>query len=502
MDRALKKDIYEQFTPVWFGSAGRDFTAESIVPDAMPDAAAIVDADGVITLRSKETEVGAVALAASISVSVMYIPEGGGAVQSLPITIPVEMRLDAPGADMDCRTTARLRIRSLDARIVNSRKISVRADVDCEAKIFQKNSLEIASDLQTADPSVHILTKTAPMTAVKDVREKTFVVTDEYPLPMGCGGVERILSQRVEAVVEDIKYTSGKVVFRGRIRAGLVFSSGTDGQVFAGRYETEYSQIMEVDATGSDVMPEVSVMLTGAYFDLPERQDGDGPIGAELHLVAQTVCRETEEMTYIADLYSNKTALVGQPEQVAVVSAARPVSMRQTVTGTAEQTMGSSGEVLTLSAQVGSVTVEGETVKTTVNVRVITRQDNGGYATARCRLAAEFTTDVSAGTELQNVTVTTADVYCAVAGGNLDVRTVLQMEATAVTKTTVTAMAGVTEDPEAWAAVPAAPSITMVRVEPDADMWSIAKKYRSTVAAIAAANGEKTSGLLLIPKAK
>ena len=56
METALKKDIYEHLAPVWSGSFSRDFTSESIVPDAMPDVASVIDADGVITLRSKETE--------------------------------------------------------------------------------------------------------------------------------------------------------------------------------------------------------------------------------------------------------------------------------------------------------------------------------------------------------------------------------------------------------------------------------------------------------------
>ncbi len=500
MDTAFKKDIYEHLAPVWSGSFSRDFTAETIVPDAMPDVASVVDADGVITLRSKESEAGAVSLAASVSVWVLYMPEGGGPLQSLNVTLPAELRADAPGADTDCRAVARLRVRSLEGRAVNSRKLSVRADVECEVWLYQKKTLELPSALAEEDGCVHILPGTAPMVTVADVREKTFVVTDEYPLPPGCGGVERLLSQRTEACVEDVKYASGKVVFRGRVRSGLIFA-GREGQVFAGRYETEFSQIMEVDVQDPEVTAEVAVQFTGAYFDLPERQDGDGHVSAELHLVAQTVCRRTEEVGYIADIYSNRTALIGQREEVSLVGDARPVSMRQTVTGSAEL-LGGAGEILALSASVGSVTVEAETVKTAVNIRLITAQEGGGYGCARCRLTAEFTTDLPADTELTNVTVTAAEVYAAPAGSGADVRASLRMDATAVTRTCLAAVTAVTEDQEAFAAQPPAPSLTLARVAPEADMWAVAKRYRSTVEAIAAANGEKRSGLLLIPKAR
>ena len=499
METALKKDIYEHLAPVWSGSCSRDFATESIVPDAMPDVASVVDAEGVITLRSKETEAGAVALAASLSVSVMYMPDGGDTLQSLALTMPVELRLDAPGADQDCQTVARMRVRSIDARTVNSRKLSVRADVDCEAAVYQKRSMEIAAGLQEENDAVHILTKTAQASVVADVREKTFVVTDEYPLPAGMEGVERILSQRVDAAVEDVKYVSGKVVFRGRIRAGLVFG-GPEGQLAAGRYETEFSQIMEISTQAEEAMGSVTAMFTGVYFDLPER-DGDSQVKAELHLVAQTVCREAKEIAYIADIYSNRTALTGQTEALTLMGGAQPVTMRQTVTGSAEL-MGGAGEVLTASAGVGTVTVEGDTVKTTVNVRAVMRQEGSGYTAVRCRLAAEFTADLPAGTALQAVTVTASDVYCAAAGGALDVRVVLQMDATAAAVRSVMTVTGVEEDEAAFAAAPATPSVTLVRLGSDADMWEVAKKYHSTVEAIAAANGDRQGGLVLIPKAR
>ena len=164
--------------------------------------------------------------------------------------------------------------------------------------------------------------------------------------------------------------------------------------------------------------------------------------------------------------------------------------------------LGGAGEVLCVSASVGSITVEGESVKTTVNVRAILRREDGGYSTARCRLPAEFTTETAPGTALQNVTVSAADVFCAPAAGGLDVRTVLEMDACAVTEQTVAAVCAVTEDQEAWKASSDMPSVSLVRLEPGADLWAVAKRYRSTVEAIRAANGERTEGLLLIPKAR
>lgn len=498
MDMALKKDIYEDLTLIWQGMISREFTAECIVPDAMPDVGSIVDAEGVLTLRSKDTEAGSILLTASVSAFVLYMPDSGGDMQSLPVTVPVELTMEAPPADTDCRTVARLRIRALDARMANSRKISIRADIAAEAQSYQKRRLEIAVALEDEASSAHILTRTASMTAVSDVREKTFVVTDEYQLP--ATGASSILSQRVEAAVEEVKYVSGKAVFRGRVWVNLILAGAEDNKIFSGRYETEFSQIMEVNGEG-EMAPEITIMLTGAYFDLPDQGGENGRIAAEIHLAAQCVCRQTREISYMADLYSNRTLLTGQTEPLELVTGIRSVSVRQTVTGSAEPA-GTAGEVLGLFARVGSVAVEGDVVKAAVVIRLICRQQDGTYSLSRCRLTAEFTADLPAETELACVTVTVTDMYYAPSGSGIDVRASLQMEALAVSRQTILYVSQVTEDAEAWESMPPAASVTLARVEQGTDMWALARRYHSTVDAIEKNNEGRERGLLLIPKCR
>ncbi|MCD7769173.1 MAG: LysM peptidoglycan-binding domain-containing protein, partial [Oscillospiraceae bacterium] len=237
------------------------------------------------------------------------------------------------------------------------------------------------------------------------------------------------------------------------------------------------------------------------YFDLPESGEGNGRIAAELHLAAQCICRRSREINYMADIYSNRTQLLSQTEPLDLIAGVQPISMRQTVTGSAEPA-GEAGDVLALFASVGSISAEESTIKTAVSIRVICCQQDGQISLSRCRLAAEFTTDLPEGTELAGVTVTTSDVYYTPSGTGIDLRATLQMEALAVSGQTVSCIAQVTEDAEAWAAVPPAASVVLVRVEPGADLWALARKYHSTVEAIEKANEGREKGLLLIPKCR
>ena len=223
METGLRKELYSFMAPAWSGTAGRETSDEFVVPDTMPDAASIVNMEGILTIRGKDTEPGHIQMSASVSVSVVYAPEGGGGLRSMDLTLPADIRIDAPGVDETCSTVARMRLRGVDARVVNSRKIAVRADIEAEARSYRETSLELAVGLAADAAPAHILEGTAEAVVVSDVREKTFAVTDEYAYPSGCTGSESLLSRRVEALIEDVKYVGGKAVFRGRVRAELLF---------------------------------------------------------------------------------------------------------------------------------------------------------------------------------------------------------------------------------------------------------------------------------------
>lgn len=502
MEMTLKKENYSGYTSIWTGVTGKEFGIDCVIPDTMPDVGTVIDAEGTVLLRSRNTEDGRVTLEASVSAVVLYMPEGEGAVRSLPVTMPIEIEMDAPGVsalDENIRTMFRIRLRALDARMVNSRKIALRADLEAEAVCYAKIETGFACDLAEGQTPAHLLFGTSPMVTVCDIREKIFVITDSYSLPAG-RAPERILSQRVEVFPEEAKFVSGKVVFRGRVKAHVMFGDSRGEPVCCEQYETEFSQIMESDGEG-DVLPEVQIALTGVYLDMPDAADSQGRIAAEIHMAAQCICRQSGEMRYISDVYSNCVHILPEMEDMEICTQARQITMRQTVAGKAEPSVGE-GEVLSLSAMTGAVSRMDSGIKTSVNVRVLVRGANGEYAVSRCRLGAEFTLDIPADSELTGVTVKVSDVYCSTGGGGVDVRAVLQLDGYLVSRCTIECVGQIVADEEDVRDYDSYPSVTLVRAAIEDDLWAMAKKHHSTVESIRMANEGKSSGLLLIPKTR
>lgn len=493
MDTTLRQEAYEHYACVFTGEISREFGEETVVPDTMPDVGAVLDTQGTLCIRGKQVEAGCVTVSASVGVCVLYEPTDGGALRCVETELPAELRLDAPGADDGCRVCADARLLSVEARAVNSRKLAIRAEVAVSVKCYRSERTAVTACPENSD-GAHILTKTAEILTVADAREKTFVVTDEYAVPAGLAQGARVISRRASGSVDDVKYVSGKVIFRGRTVSELVFAD-EDGAARAARFETEFSQIMEIDCTSEDALPTVALLLTGAYFDMPEFGEASGRVSAELHFAAQCVCRERRRLMYLSDVYANRTTLIPSFSELSVVTDARPVAMRQTVAGRAEPA--AEGETFLVSASVGAASVRDGAVVSSVVVRLVTRAVDGSMTASRCRLPVEFTlTEPGPGASLTDVTVTATDVYAA----GQDVRAVLEMNGVLTSSGTIRFVSEIAED--AQAALPKHASATLVRVEPGAELWQLARRLGSSVEAIAAANAGKQDGLLLIPKSR
>ena len=497
MDTALKIDKTEHLVAVWRGGAVRELKEEYVVPDSMPDVSELLDAQGILTVQGKDTNDGYVELRTTAALSFLYAAEDGS-LRGLELSLPAELRVDAPGVDLDCHTVADVRLRTVETRIVNSRKLAIRAELEADAACYRSATLALASGLVEGE-GVQLLRAQADAFLVSDVREKTFALTDDYPFPSGCGVDAHILSRRAEVLTEDVQFVGGKVLFRGRIRSELLFSEREGGQCFFGRYETEFSQLMEMTASGEDVLPEMTLFLTGAYYDLPEYGQEGERVRAEFHVAAQCVCRERRTLPYLSDLYSNRTELLPTREEQRFAESVRAVSSRQTVADRVEG-VPAEGELLCGTASVGSVVSEPDCVRTSVGIRLLYRLPDGSACAVRGRLPAEFTLDLSQGESLRDVRIGVADLYCVPGTG--DVRISLRMEAMAERETVIRPVCAVAEDEDAWRSREKSPSAVLIWTEPGVDLWSLARRYHSTVDDILAVNGERRHGLLLIPKGR
>jgi len=510
MEAKWKTDSIEYLRVVLDASFAQEETSEAIVPDAYPDMETIVDVEGNITIRSKEAGAGRVVVSGGVAVSVVYQPEGEEGLRSLDLSIPFTAGYDWAEVTDNTQTTVTARLGSIDARMINSRKVLVRADILVEACGYEPAFMSpIAAPEDEMEAGIHIRREEIEQSFVSQVREKTFTLSDELPLSAGRPPIGQILKSRIRLETDNVKNVGNKLIFKGEARIRLLYTAQNTHEPHVLDFTAGFSQIMELEGEGESASYEIHLMLANVYLESGAAEHG--AVGAELHIVAQAVEKKTRMFYYISDAYSTRFDLDIQrmehvlesldPNETLITEVRESVELPAAVI-----------RVVDTSAYTGRVQISQEDSKLVMRTSVFC---SVGYVTEEGKLAG-LNRRFEARTELdlrQSRTYTAAaciggDVQVMLTPDGMELRVAVTFIARPCRKLRFTAIEGVSWDESAPRELTAMPSVVVFHAEGGESLWDMAKRYCSTEVQITAANGLGEDAvpypgqLFIIPRAR
>ncbi len=498
MEAMLKKRSVSKYSKVFSTEFTGDSSTEAVVPDVLPDISDILFATGTVLLRGKTTEDGKVGLSASISASVVYSPENETGLNCLHLTMPFEAEAESPDITTECRTTADIKLVSIEARMINTRKITVRAEVLMTIDCYALGMFELVEDVEAPpEAALHIKREKLEFSLISDVREKTFVISDEYILPSGSREIREILSPSSVVRIDDIKALGNKLVIRGTCQTHLLCACGDGLEPEQISFSTNFSQMMEMEDIGEE--PDVSyrLMMTASYYEPMVTSEQNCSVSMELHMVVQAVCSRVETEEIVSDMYSNKCecSFESRFDEMPIIIR------RQVIRSTARdiiKTPMPAREVIYADAHITSFS------KATAGIAVIGLyiDEEGRFRSIKCNLTAEFETETESDMSFTADASCVTEVFASPAAEGIELRIPTEMEVVITRKHTV----AVPEEPQLCEreCVSERPSLILIPAASCDDIWQTAKKYCSTQELIEQANchegDDAEIAMLLIPR--
>ncbi len=479
---------------------------ESVVPDTMPDIERILCADGTLVIRSKEVSEGSVSVTAGIAASVLYVPDGKAGVCCLKAAIPFSYSTDAPGVTTDSIPVAMFTLMSVEAHMLNPRKVVVRATVEVKITCYDRAEADYCCEVSGGnEEDIQLLVDKLAISHDVCVKEKTFVGTDELRLPAGKPGVGELLRDTVELSAEDIRTVGSKVVINGTAKIGLTYTVAGGSDIAFAEFETAFSQLIEADSELGAPEFKVWLLLTAVFIEPHTYVGGEQGFTCELHIVAQTVCSDSVGVEYISDCYSNRRRIEAESRASRVMCDVGRMQQRCNFHDQLE-TAQDVCEVKAVSCSAADFKIENGSIKSKLAVTVLYSDEAGELFCVTRRFPMECPSGIEAGMCGAVLSASCAQVYAVPAQNAIDLRAQVTFDLMCWREVEITQITGVDfiEEEEVKTE---RPSLVVVRAGEDASLWLLAKRYRSTREMIRTANsleeGEPIIGkILLIPTAK
>lgn len=498
MEAKLKVASVDCYNRIYSQRIRKEETLDSVVPDTLPDIGEVLFTGGSLLIRSKDVSAGRVKLEAEVPARVVYRAEDTGSIHCVEVKVPAFLSAESEAIGDGSLCTAEMKLIGLEARVLNPRKVLVRAEVCADVCCYEKDSLEYCEDVE-ADETIHTRLCCHELSLFSAVTEKTFALTDELPCSESFTPAE-LLSCRTEAAVDDVKFVGSKLIAKGRVKSNLLCLD-TAGEMRRLEHITDFSQIIETGVSPEDGGAAVWVTPSGAYHYISS--ENGGAVAMEFHLVAQVLCSETKKLCCLDDAYSNTHALELARRELKSEKTASVNVLREKLRQLYE--LQDVAEVLCCSCFCGSVR-EGEgKMSLPVTAQCLYRDGEGRCRSEKFSAELSFACSAAEGEKLRVKGVEITECSAAMVPGGIELCIGADMELATVREESCSCICSVTWDETEPLDNSTKPSIVLLRASSSDELWTLARENCSTVEAIVSANhldeaGESWEKLILIPK--
>lgn len=330
MELQFHKTLLQHLQPVIRQAQTQEQTQEVRLPEGMPDIGRVIASWAQVVLRGKEWRSDRIGVNGGVMTWVLYLPEEGGAPQSVAAWLPFQMKWDIPQTRHDGTIQVQPYLRSVDARSLSARKLMVRANFSVVVHAMAPGETELYTP-EELPQDVQVLKRSYPMQIPTEAGEKAFSLEEEFTIPSASPQPEQLIRYELRPELVDCKLMADKVVFRGVALIHALYRC-EDGQLHTWDQEVSFSQFADLDREyGSDASVQVCPLLTNLELDLmPE-----GKLCLKASLSGQYTVYDRPMVTLVEDAYSPMRSVEPQIQMLQLPS----VMDMQTQTQQVEQTV-------------------------------------------------------------------------------------------------------------------------------------------------------------------
>lgn len=499
MELDFQRARLEHYEPVVDAVMSQEVTAESIVPDAFPDVSRVVCTFGDAYIITKQVFAHSAKITGSTHLHVLYIPEGENMPRSLSLELPFQCSGDFPQiGEQDIVHESVISV-SAEARLLNPRKLFIKAEVKLRIHCFSSKCIEVVCGLAMENAHTQIQTSEHKCHSILAALEKSFSFSDTLRQSQAKPAIEELLTYHAAPTNVDARYIGNKLICKGILLLSGLYRSGRE--LFPMQFELPFSQILEFEGSFDEGAPDTSLSLKGVECTLR-----DGELDVVIDAVIHATIWSHQVVTMLSDLYSTAEPLDVERNMISLCTHAERGSSKGTVRKfcesgiPAKQILMSSVNLDPVSAKKTDHAVQ---YSTDAEVSLLYLSEDDALCGVSYSLPVACDIEVPQGYSCSCTCLPIGDVLAVPVTGGIEVRLEVDFDwfmAKNESKPCVAlARKGTVEVSEIQP-----PSVMIRMVSKGETLWDIAKSCRSTIQDICTANGLSSEyadwgTMLLIP---
>ena len=273
---------------------------DMIVPDSKPDILNSINLNGNVCIYKKEIMDGKVRIDGCVNTYIMYLPDSGeDNLRGLNATLDFSQTIQIPECKEGMNTNINVCIKDLECKVINGRKINVRAGLEAKIKLYSNEDIEIITGLNNID-DIQTMNQIFNVNSLVGNSSTRIYVKDNLSIDTQ-DEIAEILKVDINLVDNDIKISYNKVLSKCEVEVKVMYLT-EDNRI--GRTEGKIPAVGFIDM--QNISEENICDINNEINNIIVRPNSSEEHSIYVEVELETCCTvyERKEITLIQDLYS------------------------------------------------------------------------------------------------------------------------------------------------------------------------------------------------------
>ena len=287
---------------------------DSIIPDIKPDILSTIDVSGTVCLHRKEILDKKIKIEGCINTYIIYISDDEkGNIRSINTNIDFVKVIDVEKANSEMILETNVDLKNIECRVINGRKINIKAILDLEFKISSNKDIDIIDDVNLKD--IQKLNKKLRISSLIGKGETKVYAKDTVTIN-NIDNLAEIMKVDARIINKDIRISYNKVLAKADMNIKILYLT-EDNRVNTIEAIIPVMGFIDIENISENDICDIQYEIKNLMIKPNNVEEHSIYIESEIQLYCRVY--KIEEINLIQDLYSPSTNLKFVQKQIRVM---------------------------------------------------------------------------------------------------------------------------------------------------------------------------------------
>lgn len=288
---------------------------DCIVPDIKPDILNVISNSGLVCIYKKEIQDGKIRIDGMVNTYIMYLADSEeNNVRSLNTNLDFTQTIEIEKAKSNMQLDTNVVLKSLDCKVLNGRKIHVKAILEMDSKISSNETVEYIKEIQNLR-DIQFLNRDFTINSLigsgsTKVYAKDTLTIDEID------NLVEVMKTDLKIVNRDTKISYNKVLIKADLQTKLIYLT-EDNRICLKEGTIPIVGFIDLPGISEEHVCDVKYEIKNLIIKPNNVEEHSIYVEAEIEVYCEAY--ENKELQMIQDLYSPTTKLNFTKRQVKVM---------------------------------------------------------------------------------------------------------------------------------------------------------------------------------------